>query len=692
MTDSNILAIKKDIDDVYKNVYAKRNSSSEDVKNLISIVERSIRQAKQIDYHDGYVNLLKLQGYLYANLGESEKSLKILEYAEDLCYKYPTNQKIVADLFNILTYYYIEVVNNYHKAAEYGKKALDLATSLDMPHLTAKVTMNIGVIKHDMGLYRESIENFESSLKYALMADDMLLIVYNHVNLGDSFTKLGEIDKALEHYKMAEELNESYQDFMVNIEIKKGLSQIAYMQGDILASCDYLENAIQELNDKEFKTFEAELAILLFERYLEAERLDEASFLMREIEPLIYEVNSSLLIASYHKYRAKIHATEKDYKKAYEHEQQYNTYQEKLNEERQLKNISLIRQESNQAKLEQLRTLSDIGREINTLSSIEDIFDSIYSHLKGFFNEYNLVLGIVNEDYIDYVYVNNKGQKMPIYKVDKYDERYLATWVLKNEEAIVLNDVENELEDYVDETILYGDKDMPQSIAIIPLKFQNDIIGLFGFQTYEKNSISINDAEILSIIASYAAIAVKNSLQANELKDLSTKDQLTGLFNWRYYNSKLVEVINNDKKEDLVSLLVMDIDDFKKINDKYGHSIGNICLVELANLANEQFADAYFVARIGGEEFAVLFTGVNSDEILRSAESFMNRVRMLKVRTEKGEISFTVSIGIAFCKKKTIVSEDYLFKQADKAMYLAKQDGKDRVEAIDCSTIITVES
>ncbi len=679
MEDKTLVKMQERINEINEEVYEMRNATDVDINSLIKKAINNASKARSIKYYDGLAEAYRVLGTLYCYSGESKKAIETIELAESICTQHGVKKEILANLYNAFVYYYSEVINNYKKAAKYSQKGLKLAKELNLPHLYAKLTINYGVISLDVGLFEESLSSFRTSLEYGEITGDNMIILYSLANLGDTYIKLEDYEAAKEVYLKAEEINKSFQDIMVMVDIRRGLSLIEYVNGNLDRACEYLEETIVMLYNNGINSYASELTVLLIERYLEGNKLDLAQRLVKETKEIVQESKSNSLLASYHRNLAKYYELLEDYKQAYENQKTYEYYQRELAKEREHKSINAVREESNIRKLEQLKFLSEIGKEINTLNSVSEIFDSIYEHMKNYYESYNLVLGLVEEE-INYVYVNNKGVKIEPYKLDRFNKKYLATWVLENNSPIVINDVEEEYDLYVDKYEVYGDPESPKSIIIVPLKVQDEILGIMNFQTYKTNSFSMDDTEIISIIASYAAIAIKNSLQAKELRNLSVKDQLTGLYNWRYYNNTLVNILENKSKADSIALLIFDIDHFKKINDRYGHSIGNICLIEIANLAKTVFTDCEFIARIGGEEFAVLILSQSERFVVQKANYFLKNVSDMEIRIEDFTVKLTVSIGIAMGNIGDFDSADYIFKKADNALYLAKENGRARIE------------
>lgn len=162
-----------------------------------------------------------------------------------------------------------------------------------------------------------------------------------------------------------------------------------------------------------------------------------------------------------------------------------------------------------------------------------------------------------------------------------------------------------------------------------------------------------------------------------EALELAIYDDLTRLFNRRYFMMRLKEEVQRGERfSTLFTLLLMDIDDFKDVNDRYGHPTGDTVLQELAQLLLDEFRTVDVVSRYGGEEFAVLLTESNLITALQAAERVLTAVRSHTFTALK--IPITLSIGLAVFPQHGS-HPDILLVQADNALYQAKIEGKDRV-------------
>lgn len=159
-------------------------------------------------------------------------------------------------------------------------------------------------------------------------------------------------------------------------------------------------------------------------------------------------------------------------------------------------------------------------------------------------------------------------------------------------------------------------------------------------------------------------------------------DKLTGLFNRGAYNQKIDETLANLSRYNVpASLIICDIDYFKKINDTFGHHVGDMILKKLAQLLKERLRKNDFVARYGGEEFAIILPHItldNAETVGESVRSFIEKTRFLFKNTE---IPVTISIGISSFRRDDTANT--VFERADSALYFAKKSGRNMVKTED---------
>ncbi|MFT3807040.1 GGDEF domain-containing protein [Arenimonas sp.] len=172
--------------------------------------------------------------------------------------------------------------------------------------------------------------------------------------------------------------------------------------------------------------------------------------------------------------------------------------------------------------------------------------------------------------------------------------------------------------------------------------------------------------------------------QSDRYEWLSRVDPLTGLYNRRFFAAKLDEsVLQAQRGEAVLMLMIMDVDHFKRINDRYGHAAGDACLAGLAGRLQKAFdgSDA-LLARLGGEEFGILMYGGSESEALAHAEAFRQDLEATPLSVEAQPLTVTVSVGVGVFDAARDGDGDGLYREVDQALYRAKDLGRNRVQRV----------
>ncbi|MDD4900359.1 MAG: sensor domain-containing diguanylate cyclase, partial [Candidatus Omnitrophica bacterium] len=218
------------------------------------------------------------------------------------------------------------------------------------------------------------------------------------------------------------------------------------------------------------------------------------------------------------------------------------------------------------------------------------------------------------------------------------------------------------------------------SLISAPLVSQHRLLGILRLDSAQPGTYSQDDLRLLSAVADLAAVALENAQIYAKTKDLAIHDALTGLYTKGYFLERLKEEAKRvTRSHSGFSLFMLDVDYFKKYNDKFGHSAGDIVLKQLAAILTDELKDFYpLICRFGGEEFCILLVGVKKGQAKKIAEQLCVRISHAKVVLRREETFFNVSIGVAGMFEDA-VSEDELIFKADKALLLAKEQGRNRV-------------
>ncbi|KTD42830.1 diguanylate cyclase [Legionella parisiensis] len=216
----------------------------------------------------------------------------------------------------------------------------------------------------------------------------------------------------------------------------------------------------------------------------------------------------------------------------------------------------------------------------------------------------------------------------------------------------------------------------------VPLMAQNDIYGLLYLEIKQETQVEFSENQRLLITAfsELTALAFANVRLRENLRYQSMRDPLTGLYNRRYLEDFLLKQVHqSERTKTPLSILMLDLDHFKKINDTYGHDAGDAALKELGKVLQDDIRVGDIAARYGGEEFIVVFYGTDAKTIKTRAESIRHAVSRLQIKYGAQHVGpITISIGISVYPLHGRTPTE-LIESADKALYFAKANGRNQV-------------
>jgi len=183
---------------------------------------------------------------------------------------------------------------------------------------------------------------------------------------------------------------------------------------------------------------------------------------------------------------------------------------------------------------------------------------------------------------------------------------------------------------------------------------------------------------LLEVLCNQASISIANANLHVEIERLATTDGLTGLYNHRRFQEKLSEEFKRlNRYSYQVSLILTDIDYFKKVNDTYGHPVGDLVLKGVSKIIREEIRDMDVPARYGGEEFAVILPGTDTDGAKNIAERLRKAVMDTTFSADGKPVKVTISIGVATAPVDAKGKQE-LIEKTDEALYHAKHNGRNQ--------------
>ncbi len=263
----------------------------------------------------------------------------------------------------------------------------------------------------------------------------------------------------------------------------------------------------------------------------------------------------------------------------------------------------------------------------------------------------------------------------------KVREKGITKDILTSKEPLVVSDTN--LDSRFNNPIAL--KENIQSMMAVPLIYQDEVVGIIYVDDFKCREFSRDEKNLFSVLSTYAAMVIKNAQLHKRTKQLAITDGLTGLYNHQFFQENLeAEITRTKRYNHYVSLLILDIDYFKKYNDTYGHVQGDNILKGLSQILNETTREIDIVARYGGEEFVIILPETEKKKALSIAERTRRSIEefdfSIKGFPEGNRI--TVSIGGAVYPTNAS-SQVKLIERADAALYKSKDTGRNKVTFYD---------
>jgi len=326
--------------------------------------------------------------------------------------------------------------------------------------------------------------------------------------------------------------------------------------------------------------------------------------------------------------------------------------------------------------IKELEHLFSVSQELSRVKQIDQVFDIVGRAVEDLvatrLMAFTLLYG--KESFI----ADARGagaQKLLKKRFDNTNS--LVGWVIENKQYLVFPDRQRQ-RDVFGKGISIK---IEGALAIFPLVTEDDILGTFAHISESHIPPSRFHLRLIEVMVNMAAVTLMNVRLINRLNRMAVTDPMTGLFNRRRFNRALQDEIERAQRfADPVTLLILDIDKFKSINDTYGHAAGDEVIKGVADVLREVTRSVDVVSRIGGEEFSVILPKTAKREGVQVAEKI--RKEMEKRRFELGKTSrnVTISLGVSVFPQDG-TEADILMRCADDNLYRAKEEGRNRCVA-----------
>lgn len=323
--------------------------------------------------------------------------------------------------------------------------------------------------------------------------------------------------------------------------------------------------------------------------------------------------------------------------------------------------------------LTEYEQLYGISRALAGAKHIEEVFQTVYTFCAGMIPLTTMVFTIAKQK--ESAIVSIHGQSLGSVKKKTFPHAgSLVGWVIENKKYLVFPQKERKRNVFGPKIELAADG----SLALFPLLWDQRVIGTCCLVIASPKSPSLFHVRLIELILNMAAVSFTGIRSKMQLKRQAVTDSLTGLYNRRSFTKAYGRMVEHaDRYEEPISLLMIDIDRFKSINDTYGHAAGDDVIRSVADTIRSSIRKVDVGARIGGEEFAVILPVSSKKSSLDTAERIRKAIRKRAVRYGRTEITVTVSIGVS-TRSGDPSAPETLIREADRCLYAAKEGGRDR--------------
>jgi diguanylate cyclase (GGDEF)-like protein len=555
------------------------------------------------------------------------------------------------------------------------------------------IHINLGNIQYQLGNYDKALEYLKESISYLIEYDYKIGIVEAYGILTSIFEKKGDYKRCEQYFKKGIHISSEIAYDFAKIDILMNFANFLKNIGKDELAIDKLEEAynislVSKLYSKKMDICKS--IIELYEKKNDVNNSNKYYKLYFEnkriLEPMQFQNK-----AKNFKMKVQLDSLEKENIKILESSENFKKKSEELIDI--IKNISVI---------------SELGGKLTTTSDLSQIYEMVNSAIQNYMQPNIFAVALYNYDNsaLEYKYCIENNIRIDAKTVSIDSESSIAAKCLRDKRTIIINDMHNEYLNYLDNVDYIKDNKASEglnSAIFCPLIIDNSLIGVLTIQASNKNFFTMLSIEIIKALTSYLAIAINNAIKSQKLHDevkqrrnlqaklessnkklkyLSENDELTKIANRRKFASILKEEWDKAKlKQSFLSIIIFDIDFFKQYNDNYGHTAGDSCLKAISNELSKSLTNNYFAARYGGDEFVVLLPETNLEKAIMYGEKLRQSIEALSLRHEFSKISdsVTITLGAYSLIPNDEISTMELIKQADFALYEAKNNGRNQI-------------
>jgi diguanylate cyclase (GGDEF)-like protein len=712
--------IEKEIDELNGKAWALMLSSPEEA---LGLAERSLASAEEAGYAAGLAEARLNVGWCENYLTRPGPAIASFQKSLDAFTALADDLGIMKAL-NALGVVYFDL-GRYDRAMDYYTQSLEEARKTGNRLREAVTISNIGEICLNLGELKEALDYFLRA--YETVPDDGESELVSNVllNIGTTFLRMENFALAKEFSERALDIAQKAGDKIIMAQCLLALGRIAQASENFAeAEAQYLKSL--SIND-ELKNAKQRVEVLLDlgSIYVHGGQIERALKSYTEALSGAESISAKGLIHQAYERLSEAHESLGDYPKALDYYRRFARYEREVMREdtsRKIKNITVqyevekSRQEAEiyrlrnielKEKTEQLEeankqilSIAELGRQITSSLDFDTVVSTLYESLQRHLDVAVFGIAIYDEEEasLEWRIFIESGKRIHREPQPLDYKRSYAAWCIKNMKVVFIKDSELENREYLEG----GRKSVgapASSLVYLPLTIEKKVIGVLTVQSYKKGAYSEQNRVLLEALGPYVSIAIENSLIHDRLAELNraiigekaqleeaaqrsshlaNHDSLTGLPNRRLLFELLQKSFDlASRNKSLVAVVYIDLDNFKPINDHFGHSAGDRALVILAERLRAVLRASDTVARVGGDEFIAVLTNAHDREDIELAvrKILEECAKPIPLEGAEDKCQVSLSMGIAIYPDDGERMEE-IVNNADEAMYRVKRGTK----------------
>ncbi|TLN17679.1 sensor domain-containing diguanylate cyclase [bacterium] len=328
---------------------------------------------------------------------------------------------------------------------------------------------------------------------------------------------------------------------------------------------------------------------------------------------------------------------------------------------------------------QQLRGRAELLQKATTALTAElelpQLLEQVMDYLGGVVSYDSVCLFLVEGDGGTVRAVAGRGFDKPNEIIDRlYKSDTLFSIVARQKSPLVLQDTLND-----DRFCRWGGAEHIRGWMCLPLIWREKIIGFMTVDSRKVNAYNNEDAKYAQAFANQAASAIQISRLFTEAQALAISDPLTGVYNRRYFFELAGQHVASARESNqTASAIMIDVDNYKKVNDTYGHLSGDQILKVVTECFTSVLSEEEILARMGGDEFIILLPNQNRAQAEHVAERLRSTLEHAAIRVKDAEVAVTASFGVAEIDPARMDLDD-MINRADQALYFSKNAGRNTV-------------